>query len=760
MKKIFYSLLILFLALPLSAQVRFVDSDLNGAHNLLFSAEIKNGIHEWKNLYKSDIDTDINSVQAGINQPQLLNCFPEKLDSLRGGKFLQIRNADGVFIYNDAKEILERVSVNDSLSPSPARAAKTQDNLTETALSPDGNWICYLKKKSPSTAALVLSSVVTGQTKILVDTADFSFTNIPVLWSPNSDVLIYENKGHIYFIDPKNAFDFSLAEDKFRHIGEGSIANIVFASAKKLLYINHDLIFSIATNELYTRSLYSSILGSGDVIGKLPTPFHSYKDTFHTDEVGKQIILVQDNKTLVYFDLQEAENIPIAKTLFSHAFLSLSGQGVTYDVFWHGHDKTKKQPVIWLSSLDKKETAAYVLVKNNNNNSSYFSAVDIPPHAHSPVLSADGNFIAFIAPDGENLNKDSLFVYDINLGQSKYIFTGDTVISFAWRNKQSLYVGGSERVQIWNFIDDTKQMLFLSAVEKFGWDETGTRIIAQFPQNNYEYNAEKNTWQSTSVKLSRPYHSMNTHWRIIFDNSNRFEYENIILVRSLEGQSRTRPLIATFLLRTEQKPQVSIIFDAMDNEDGLAFILNTLQDYRLKSSFFINGEFIRRFPKSVLKIVAADHECLSLFYTTADISAPDFLIDENFIRNGLARNEDEFFALTNTDLKLFWHSPFYGYSPLIEKAGRAAGYTLIKNRIQTGDTLTIETAMQKHLEYKNTSELIEDIIAQLHDGAIIPVSVGFNQGTRSDYLYQKLDVLINAIYESGYRIVPISKQYF
>ena len=38
---------------------------------------------------------------------------------------------------------------------------------------------------------------------------------------------------------------------------------------------------------------------------------------------------------------------------------------------------------------------------------------------------------------------------------------------------------------------------------------------------------------------------------------------------------------------------------------------------------------------------------------------------------------------------------------------------------------------------------------------IIPVSIGKTSGTRKDYLYEKLDLLISAILDKGYEITDV-----
>ena len=57
----------------------------------------------------------------------------------------------------------------------------------------------------------------------------------------------------------------------------------------------------------------------------------------------------------------------------------------------------------------------------------------------------------------------------------------------------------------------------------------------------------------------------------------------------------------------------------------------------------------------------------------------------------------------------------------------------------------------------STSEIIDYVIENLEPGAIIPISVGIASGTRGDYLYDKLDVLISAILSEGYEIVTVSE---
>ncbi len=758
----------------------FPDVDLNGANDVLFTAKVNAGSESWKNLYKTTIVQNEKSVQASDGNVSLLTTYPQKLDSLQGGKFLQIRNADGAFMYTASTKTLSQLSHNNVLSPSPSSHAKTRDNLIETEVSPDGNWMTYFKKTSAATASLVLSNTKTAQSIVLDSDSDFSFKNVPVLWSPDSSVLIYEKDNNVYFIDVENIADLTKIEDSFRLIGEGSIQNVSWMGEKDLVYVQNDIVFRISINELYTRALYSDVLGSGEIIGRLPWDF-TERDTFWVDETGTQLVLLQKGITLFYFELEgprasiqaKQNSTGFAKTLFSHAFVPVSDSSLEVSVLWIGSSSTTSQntntqsmatPLLWITYTGAvKESRVYKLNRIQNSQGSYFEQLHVPQNAQAPILSPDNKSIAFIAATAtseidEYGNFDNgVYVYDLLTWTQTSTFIDENIVSIQWKSNSEVFIGGVETVRTWNPSTRASEVLFLSSVNRFAWDETGTKILASNNAGTFEYYENTNTWKATTLTINRENSRMNTLWRVVSSEGRGALYENILFVRSLQGESQTKPLLSDFLEESSQRPTISFAFDALDNRDGLAEILNTLSTYGLKATFFINGEFIKRFPDSVLSIVEQGHEVAPMFYTAADLLSSGFVIDETFIRRGLANNEDEFFALTNTDMELFWHPPYYRSSDIIEQAGNNAGYSLIKNVVFINDTLTLEQASKTGQAYISSTQLIEGLVPWLFDGAIIPVSVGVSNGSRPDYVYEKLDILINAIYEAGYEIAPISE---
>jgi hypothetical protein len=63
--------------------------------------------------------------------------------------------------------------------------------------------------------------------------------------------------------------------------------------------------------------------------------------------------------------------------------------------------------------------------------------------------------------------------------------------------------------------------------------------------------------------------------------------------------------------------------------------------------------------------------------------------------------------------------------------------------------LPVQGDSQRHVP-----ELIESILERVQPGSIIPVQIG-RSGERDDYLFQRLDLLINGLLNEGYEIVTV-----
>ncbi len=177
-----------------------------------------------------------------------------------------------------------------------------------------------------------------------------------------------------------------------------------------------------------------------------------------------------------------------------------------------------------------------------------------------------------------------------------------------------------------------------------------------------------------------------------------------------------------------------------------------MRKYNVSGTFFINGEFIRRYPAETKQIVLNGYQTASMFFSQTDLVNNPFVVDEEFIRRGLARNEDEFYNCTGKELSLYWHGPYYSVNNDIIKYSATAGYTTIVSYSKLNDS---------ELLPKDTSpeQIIQDYCNTLSKlgGGVVPVSVGFAQGNRTEPLYNYLDLLICALLDSGFEFVDIQE---
>ena len=139
-----------------------------------------------------------------------------------------------------------------------------------------------------------------------------------------------------------------------------------------------------------------------------------------------------------------------------------------------------------------------------------------------------------------------------------------------------------------------------------------------------------------------------------------------------------------------------------------------------------------------------------MFFTTADLTENSFVINEDFVRRGLARNEDEFYSVSKNELMLFWHAPFYKTSPEIISYGNNAGYTYVNSNHEYSEfdekLLSPEDLITKYFNELEKSE-----------GGIVPVVGGFSQGIHAKPLYNYLDILITVLIDGNFEFVQLNE---
>lgn len=749
---------------PLFSQNTFSNLDLNSKNSLLFTAEYqeKSG-KKYNNLYVYNFDKKIAQNISGLGEsnPKLLTCYPENFYLLGNNEIIEIENRNGKARYSFKDKKLSWIELPQDLLHNKNSFIPTKDFLPDLrSVSPNGNWYVYLEKKSPATATLVLRTFESDVQVVLQENVDCTFESLPVLWSPDSSVIIYEKEEELYFLNIKNKATVQQIPEEYRKIGRGKIANVSWATEKDLVYINNKIVYVIPSNELFTRALYADLVGIGRIVGRLPYNFNSRTDKFWSNAEGSALVIVKNKQILEYIELSTIATID-AKSLFSCPFVPLTGTAYSFKVFWTPERKSLVQkPFIWIEGIRNGKTESFVYKLNSSaeGKTAYFEVLPLPSFVFDMQLSPDRDKIAFLSNKG-------IHVYDIASWKQIAVSTTEPIVRYAWKSDSEILLGGIETFTAWNCTKNEKSMLFLTSANSYGWhfEEIGNdkifSVIARTNDgNSFVYDEKNNIWVKTSKILNRRASKQNLQWRVFLDDSLNNNFTNAIFGRKLTPESSNIALFPETMQKTKsQQKKIALVFDAMENGDGLTKILHVLNKYSIKSTFFLNGEFLRCFPQQVEQIVAENHQCASLFYTTHPLTSSNYTMNESFIRRGLARNEDDFYELTGKELALFWHAPYYEKNEVIVSGGNLSGYELVEPSFLIYDTQTLETAVKDNVPYFTSSQIIDSICKQAHAGMIIPVSVGLSEGTRIDYLYDNIELLITSLIRSGFELVTVSE---
>ncbi len=715
---------------PMFSHVSFGDLRINDENELLFSSfhEIP-GVPSYKSIFKAKL-LDAKTEKG----PELISCFPEKMEMIQNGKFLRIRNRFGEARYDLSKHTLAWTSLKEDI-PSG------YTYLPPVSISPDGKWELRVKRTKNTEGYLVFTDLNTSKEYIIAQKLPFDYKKVNVKWSYDSKYFLYPNNGNVYFASPDAIVKNIQIEENYRKIGEGTIKSVQWTSSGNIIYIKNDIIYRIRQNELYTRGLYAPLLGNGEIIAKLTTPFNASRNQFWASNDGKKIITATDNNIATLYSTAKSEDLGYMKTVCNFSLRTNSEITLSTDTFW----TEKNNPVLCISTISEAEDKIRIHgIELGETIKEVFSGTD----SIEPVISPDRNKVIFS-------NENTVCVYDLKKSKLKSINSNEKIQAATWTSNDTFVAGGTKTIIQYN-MDGKSSFLYVSSADNFYWHEG--KVMASIGNKNYEFNSEKNFWIPSKKHdaKSNP-ETKNGHFRVYEAPCENKDFLNTINVRTLSENAITYTVIKNSEKKSAPKKRLSLIFDALETSDGVAEILYTLNKFGIKSTFFINGEFIKRYPQKTRQISLSGNECASMFYSSSNLMNEEFIVDSNFIKRGLARNEDTFFNVTGRELSLKWHAPFYKANRMMKNAGKEAEYKYINASIDVNDSVSYEECLATEKKYRNANEIVDNLSVSLHDKMIIPINVGKGSGTRNDYLYEKLDLLISTILSLGYEIVPLDE---
>jgi len=628
--------LILFCILNFSAysKISFGLCDINDDDEMLFTArQNMAGINPYRALFYAKIKDG-----APEKQPVPLSVYPEQMELLENNTILQIRNRYGIAQYNAVTEALEWKTLTEGM---PLNSLPT----IPYAVSPNGKYSCHMEKETLGSGKLILENTSTGKSIVLAEKVPYSYESTPVKWCGDSSIVIYENDGMLYFCNPEAILKGVEVEAKYRTIGKGTINSVYWASNKNIAYIDGYMLYKISSKELYTLGLYAEIIGRGKAIGRLPYRFDPEEDRFYANSNIDSIVLVQKNTLFSYLKIK-SEDCDYLDVLYSKPYTDNDASLIDSYVFW----VKDTIPVLWLRKLPYDGSDIKATVYQLSSLPKGRAVLEIE-EASIPVLSPDNSKVAFASGH-------QAYVYDVDTWERISTISGERILKFLWINKNALYVGGAQTIRKWNLFNDNVDTIALTTVATGYWDRAHNAIYADAGYGTmYKYNKDKNTWKKQTSAPALAQITQNGHYRIFIGSTANKQFENTLYIRSLSSKAVTKPVYPSSVEKMPEPKKVALIFDLYDSADGLANIIASLKKFNIPATFFLNGEFIRRYPSETKQIALNNYECGSMFFTISDLTGDSFVMDEDFIRRGLARSEDEFYDCTGNELLLYWHAP-------------------------------------------------------------------------------------------------------
>jgi peptidoglycan/xylan/chitin deacetylase (PgdA/CDA1 family) len=551
--------------------------------------------------------------------------------------------------------------------------------------------------------------------------------------------------------------------EPFRQIGEGSLANVRWAPTGALYYVDGSLVYQILGPEFFARSLYGGLLRAGTIVGKIPFPFDPNFDRFWVAPDGNAALLNKGGRNLFLLflntdDFTDAGQILALPSLFLPR-------------------NTRVKTVLW--SASNTVTVLAGSIEAGESNSTVFRlSVDQASSGMSFTRTQDTGVreISF-SPDEERvalLTDNSVDVRDYESWQRMRSIALREPLHTVWIDNTRLAVGSRSTVEVIPTSAGTRTLVALSQADDYRLSEDGVPVV----EVGGRVFAYENGWKAADALPDRQRSVASASYRVYAESISSGSYRNVVMVRRVQGVGTSRlfpvpvrsyepfpdrdePVDLSYFTHGSRirRREVSFVFNAVDSVEGLTEILTTLAAYNVKATFFVNGEFIRRHPAALKEITDAGHEVGSLFFAYFDMTDRRYQMTENFVRDGLARNEDDYFNATGQELSLIWHAPYYFVSDDVISAGQSANYIYVGRDVDSLDWVPRRTDEGLSQLYKPAGELVERILELKRPGSIISMQVGIPDSTRTgrdDYLFQKLDLLINGLLERGYSVVPVS----
>ncbi len=192
--------------------------------------------------------------------------------------------------------------------------------------------------------------------------------------------------------------------------------------------------------------------------------------------------------------------------------------------------------------------------------------------------------------------------------------------------------------------------------------------------------------------------------------------------------------LPVYNVATEEKV-ISISFDAAWGRANTEEILNILDRYDVKTTFFLVGFWAEKHPDLVQELIARGHEIGNHSATHPHMAQ----LSKAQIREELRRCSDLVASITGKPTTLF-RPPYGEYNDDVVRVSREEGYACVQWSVDSLDWKNLGT---QHMIRQCTKDISPGDIVLFHND--------------SKYILEALPQILEYYTQAGYKIIPVSQ---
>lgn len=211
-----------------------------------------------------------------------------------------------------------------------------------------------------------------------------------------------------------------------------------------------------------------------------------------------------------------------------------------------------------------------------------------------------------------------------------------------------------------------------------------------------------------------------------------------------------------------QSREIVVSFDAGSSQRGAAEILDALASRGVKTTIFLTGDFIRRYPDLARRVAADGHEVGNHTKTHPHLTtygedrrqATRPGVSREFLLRELEATARLFRETTGSELAPLWRAPYGEHNTEIRRWAAEAGYWHVG---WTGGRAGLDgldwVSDTASPAYRSAQDVVERLVLRAENGGIVLLHLGSD---REDPIGPKIPMLLDALAARGFRFARAS----